>query len=109
MPTKPMSGPFASTEAILDVLEEAFEHEWQEDGDPSELPSHLQDALAVRERGLALLRKGLQLSDDGVCRASETADEEYRAAARHGKRIPEAVLERMHKERENVEREVLKE
>jgi hypothetical protein len=107
MSTNRTSGPFPETEAILDALEAAFESDWLEDMGVAELPTDLQDALKVRERGRALLEKGFCWSDDRVGECSEGLDAEYRAAARNGRPIPEAVLERMHAEREEAEHQAL--
>jgi hypothetical protein len=91
-----------STRDVLDVIEAALDSDW--DVDPqsfSGLPPELRDPIVVFQRGLDLLESGLKLPAGQPVAADY--DEQYRAAARNGKPIPDAVWVRMHAARDRAE------
>jgi|HubBroStandDraft_3_1064219.scaffolds.fasta_scaffold78624_1 Zn-dependent peptidase ImmA (M78 family) len=90
------------TERVLDVLEDAVTAEPDVDlpvaapGGLNTLPESLRDPMAVLERGRRLLRDGLPVQSYGL---DAEFDNQLRAAARNGKRIPAGVRRRMSDDR----------
>lgn len=90
----------AKTEAVLDAIEAALEEHWNaEVSEP--IPEELLNPLSVMERGQQLLSQGLVFY--AAQPSTSSVDDEFRAAARNGKPISEAMKSRMHRERKQAE------